>query len=205
MGELLVLGRRDDLGALIRRDPVRTDFRDRWNVGEVCLGERLWIPSLDPAPHPAGIDHQDGAALGDRHASGPGVGDGPNDEAFDLRVGACRGCARSNAVCFSPQQGVLDGELSERLVRAMKLLFELDHIGIALRSSRALLERVEGAVLGAFSDQTQLMGLDAPAPADLGVRRVLPRRLQEDLSLLVRREPLLAVFAVSQRSSSPGF
>jgi hypothetical protein len=43
---------------------------------------------------------------------------------------------------FSPQQGVLDGELVEGLVDARQLARELDHVGIALGSSRALLEHV---------------------------------------------------------------
>jgi len=78
---------------------------------------------------------------------------------------------------FFPAAGVLDGELVECLVDARQLLLELHHVGIALGSPRTLLERVEGAVLGPLSDHAQLVGLDSPAPADLGVGRVLSRHL----------------------------
>jgi len=75
----------DDLGALVRGDRVRANLGDRRDVGEVRFRQRLRVAAPDLTPDPAGIDHRGVAALGDRHAVRLGVGDGPDDEAFDFR------------------------------------------------------------------------------------------------------------------------
>ncbi len=49
MGEALVLGRRDDLGALSRSDGVRAYLGDRRDVGEVGLGKCVGIAACGPA------------------------------------------------------------------------------------------------------------------------------------------------------------
>ncbi|MBA3432230.1 MAG: hypothetical protein H0U16_12220 [Actinobacteria bacterium] len=116
------------------------------------------VTSSDPTAHPAGIDHQYPAALCYRHAIRLDDGDGPNDDALDL-CGQTRAAdgARSNPVCFSPQQGVLDGELVEGPVDARELALQLDDVRIALGPARPLLERVERSILSTLADHPQLM------------------------------------------------
>lgn len=85
MGELLGARRLADLGTFGSGDRMWSHLGDRQDIGEITLGQCEWIASPDPAAHPAGIDHQDFATAGDRHVAGPSVGDGPDDERFDLR------------------------------------------------------------------------------------------------------------------------
>ena len=85
MGEALVPGGLDDLGSFARGDHMRAHLGDRRDVGEVGFRQCLRVAASDPTAHPAGIDHQDLAALRDRHSVHLGIGDGPNEEAFDLR------------------------------------------------------------------------------------------------------------------------
>jgi hypothetical protein len=85
VGELLVARRLDDPGSLALGELVGAHLRDRRDVAQVLLGERVRIASCDPSTHPARIDHEDLAGAGDRHPLSFRFGDGHDEPALDLR------------------------------------------------------------------------------------------------------------------------
>ena len=134
----------ENLFALEHGERMRCDLGDRCPVGEVLIGEMLRITPLDPATHPARIDHENLARPGDRRAALLRIGDCPDDEALDLRGQTRPADWADQTPSVFPRSRVFSiaSSLSALLVRVSSCSSSTLS-RVALRSSGTSLESVE--------------------------------------------------------------